>query len=165
MKKRLLDFREKLSKKKKIQMAIITFIVGILIEAVVAEIHIEVFGMSKPYLLAILMCVIAICVSVFVALWIADISINDQRERFEKEENEAHERLKLILTNEFKTFPLKTDGDYDYFTKILVEEVPYVFKARMENDIIYYQFETKDGEIFHTGEFTGYLFFEKHIKT
>ena len=165
MKKRLLDFREKLSRKKKIQMAVITFIVGIILELVIAGIHMEVFAMSKVFLLAILTCVIAICTSVFTALWIGDIIINDQRERFEKEENEAHERLKLILTNEFKTFSLKTDGDYDYFTKILVKEVPYVFKAKMENDIIYYQFETKDGEIFHSGEFTGYSFFEKHTKS
>ena len=84
---------------------------------------------------------------------------------FKKIENEALERVRLILTNEFKTFSLKTEGDYDYFTRILVEEVPYVFKARMENDIIYYQFEMKDGEIFSTGEFTGYYsLFEKWIK-
>lgn len=163
MKQRLLDFREKLSKKKKIEMSIITFIVGIIGAIVTIGIWNVIIGTTKVFLLAILVLGIVYFTAFFGCFWVEDIEYKERDERLKKLENEAHERLKLILTNEFKTFSLKTDGDYDYFTKILVKEVPYIFKARMENDIIYYQFETKDGEIFHTGEFTGYSFFEKHI--
>ncbi|MGN1299463.1 MAG: hypothetical protein ACI4UE_05750 [Candidatus Scatovivens sp.] len=165
MKKRLLDFRENLSKKKKITMAIITFIVGIIVAMITMELWIKIIGPTKSFLFAILILGITFFTSFVVRFWIEDIGYKNRAEKLEKIENEAHERVKLILTNEFKTFSLKTDGDYDYFTKILVKEVPYTFKARMENDIIYYQFETKDGEIFYTGEMTGYSFFENHIKT
>ena len=164
MKKRLLDFRENSSRKKKIAMAIITFIVGIITMVAVMELWFVIIGTEKSFLLAILICVIVFFTSFATFFWVGDIEYKNRIEKFEKIENEAHERVKSILTNEFKTFSLKTDGDYDYFTKILVKEVPYVFKAKMENDIIYYQFETKDGEIFYTGEMTGYSFFENHIK-
>lgn len=165
MKKRLLDFRENLSKKKKITMAIITFIVGIIVLMLTMDLWIKFIGMKMAFLLVIIIIVITFLVSGVAVFWTWDIRFKERDEMFKKIENEALERVKLILTNEFKTFSLKTDGDYDYFTKILVKEVPYVFKARMENDIIYYQFETKDGEIFYAGEMTGYSFFENHIKT
>lgn len=162
MKKRLLDFRERLSKKKRNMMAIITFIIGLIVEMAVMDIWIATIGMTKSFLLAILILVIAGITGFVIYFWVEDIRYKE----FEKKENEARERLKAILTNEFKAFSLKTEGDYDYFTRILVEEVPYVFKARMENDIIYYQFEMKDGEIFSTGEFTGYYsLFEEWIKS
>lgn len=165
MKKRLLDFRENLSKKKKITMAIITCIVGIIVLMLTMDLWIKFIGMKMAFLLVLIIIVITFLISGVAVFWTWDIGFKERDERFKKIENEALERVKLILTNEFKTFSLKTDGDYDYFTKILVKEVPYVFKARMENDIIYYQFETKDGEIFYTGEMTGYSFFENHIKT
>lgn len=165
MKKRLLDFRENLSKKKRITMVIITCIVGISAVLLTTKLWIAITGTTKVFLLAMILLAMGYSTLFCAYFWIVDFGYKERYERFEKIENEAHERLKLILTNEFEIFSLKTDGDYDYFTKILVKEVPYVFKARMENDIIYYQFETKDGEIFYTGEMTGYSFFEKHTKS
>ena len=165
MKKRLLDFRKKLSRNRKIQLAILIFIIGIIVELFIMNLWIAIVGPTKPFFLSILLMVIGFFIGYLEWFLLDDIMYENRQNEYEKIENEAHERLKSILTNEFKTFSLKNDGDYDYFTKILVKEVPYVFKARMENDIIYYQFETKDGEIFYAGEMTGYAFFENHIKT
>ena len=164
MKKRLLYFIEKLSKKRKVQLAILIFIIGIIVELFIMNLWITIVGPTKTFFPSILCMVIGFFIGYLEWFFIEDIQYENRQNKYEKIENEAHERLKSILTNEFKTFSLKNDGDYDYFTRILVKEVPYVFKARMENDIIYYQFETKDGEIFHSGEFTGYSFFEEHIK-
>lgn len=164
MKQRLLDFIEKLSRKRKIQLAILIFIIGIIVELFIMDLWITIVGPTKIFFPSILLIVIGFFISYLEWFFVEDIMYENRQNKYEKIENEAHERLKSILTNEFKTFSLKTDGDYDYFTKILVKEVPYVFKARMENDIIYYQFETKDGEIFYTGEMAGYSFFENHIK-
>lgn len=165
MKKRLLDFRENSSKKKKIIMVIITFIIALIGEIIVIGLYSRFYYSPIKFVLLFIFTAIVFSMSAFVIFLTDDIWYIKRAKKFERIEDEAHKRVKLILTNEFKTFSLKTDGDYNYFTRILVEEVPYVFKARMENDIIYYQFETKDGEIFHTGEFTGYSFFEEHTKS
>lgn len=78
-----------------------------------------------------------------------------------KENIECLEILKEKLTNEYQTVSLRTRDEY--FVKTVVEKAPYVFKAKIENDIVYYKFETKEGEIFDNGETTDYLWFKSMI--
>lgn len=74
---------------------------------------------------------------------------------------ESLERLKEKLTNEFQIVTLKTDKE-DLINTV-AKKAPYVFKAKIENDIVYYQFETKDGKIFDSGETTNFIWFENRI--
>lgn len=78
-----------------------------------------------------------------------------------KENIESLERLKERLTNEFQPVSLNTSKDE--LINTVVKKTPYVFKAKIENDVIYYQFETTDGEVIDSGETTNFIWFEHRI--
>ena len=69
--------------------------------------------------------------------------------------------MKERLTNEFQPVSLKASKEE--LINTVVKKAPYVFKAKIENDVIYYQFETTDGEVIDSGETTNFIWFEHRI--
>lgn len=97
----------------------------------------------------------------FTTLFCSNIWITLENKAFNKKNIQSIERLKEKLTNEFQTVSLQTYDDD--FVRRAVGKSPFVFKARIENDIVYYQFETKDGEIIDSGDTNNFVWFEGKI--
>ena len=97
----------------------------------------------------------------FTVLFSANIFQKKFAKERSKENIESLERLKERLTNELQPVSLKTGKEE--LINTVVKKAPYVFKAKIENDVIYYQFETTDGEVIDSGETTNFIWFERRI--
>ena len=93
MKQRLLDFIEKLSRKRKIQLAILIFIIGIIVELFIMDLWITIVGPTKIFFPSILLIVIGFFISYLEWFFVEDIMYENRQNKYEKIENEAHERL------------------------------------------------------------------------
>ena len=81
----------------------------------------------------------------------------------DRRENNCLERLKLKLNSNFQELQIRNKCRKKDLTNIAFQNYPYVFKARMKNNTIEFQFETNQGEIIHKGKTTDYMWFEKNV--
>lgn len=69
--------------------------------------------------------------------------------------------MKKKLTNEFQVVSLNYEDDF--IKEFAGNNALFVFKAKIENDTVYYKFETKDGETLGVGETRNFEWFEEKI--
>ena len=150
MKKRLSNFFEYIIERMPLKYSVPLSIISVVVLTII---YIQ--PVSFPMILMLLISIF------FATLFISNIFRKYLLKDISKRNIKSLERLKKKLTNEFQVVSLKCEDDF--IKEFAGNKALFVFKAKIENDTVYYKFETKDGETLGDGETRDFEWFEEKI--